>query len=410
VNTAFQQITCTASTGSAVTPAKSETLISVQVLRALAALGVTIFHLRPYFGINLGIRDVLPTYLSVGAAGVHVFFVISGFVILHSSAKLIGQPGSSREFFVRRCIRIVPLYWGVSLVVLLHTLVQHGASALPRSAIASFAFIPAARSNGLMYPIVVPGWTLNFEMFFYVVFALGLLYRRNSVAFGVSAFCASISAFFAGIVVLSALTGPLPQPFAFWTNAMILEFVVGMFLALIYRKGFTVSGWVSVSLIGIGIIILGFSASGCLHVPRGTMWAAAAALIVSGAVLGPKLDARRAIWRPLNLLGDASYSLYLVHGYAFGIPLRVFRHAVDPIAAPWMYASLIVVTAVAAAIAVHLFIERPITRALFQLWSHQDVTKMREANLSRGSAACVAVGRLATVSWARFGDRPFKAA
>jgi exopolysaccharide production protein ExoZ len=366
-----------------VLPAKSDTLISVQVLRAVAALAVTIFHLRPYFGINFGIRDALPGFLSVGAAGVHMFFVISGFVIVYSSAKLLNRPDSSREFFVRRCIRIVPLYWGMSLILLWHGLLVHGTIASPRSIVASFAFIPTPRSNGLMYPLVVVGWTLNYEMFFYSVFALGLMFLRNLVVAGVSAF-------FVAIVVLSALAGPLPQPFAFWTSAIILEFVTGMLLAVAYRSGIALAGWGAGSLIFLGLIGLGLSSYDWHYVPRGMAWGAASTLIVAGAVLGPRLDASRIAWKPLNLLGDASYSLYLIHPFAFAVPRWCFPRLVDPIANPCTYASLIVLSAVLVAIAMHLLVEKPVTLALTRLWSSRMEPNMA-ANLMRPSSGVSAL-------------------
>jgi peptidoglycan/LPS O-acetylase OafA/YrhL len=66
----------------------------------------------------------------------------------------------------------------------------------------------------------------------------------------------------------------------------------------------------------------------------------------------------------LSFLGDASYSLYLVHPLAITLPRRLFPYVVNPATSPWLYAGLLVIIAVGAAVAVHLIFERPITRYL----------------------------------------------
>jgi len=350
---------------------KPETLVSVQALRALAALAVMVFHLKPYFAIKFGIRDPFPSCLLIGAAGVDVFFVLSGFIITLSSEKLFSRPGSSLEFLARRCIRIIPLYWAISLVLLCDLLFMHGLFALDLPAIASFAFIPIPRSNGLLYPLLVAGWTLNYEMYFYVIFSLAIIFRRN-----VAIMC--VSAFLIATVTLSTVLGHLPQPFAFWSSPLVLEFVAGMILAWAYSSRINLTARVSIPLIGIGLIAFALSLYGLDRLPRFIAWGLPATLVVAGTALGPKPNASRTTWKVLILLGDASYSLYLVYPLGFAVPHWFFPELIDPSIMPLTYASLMMLIAVGVSIAVHLFIEKPIRLALTRFWCRRFETPRGE--------------------------------
>jgi hypothetical protein len=140
-------------------------LLNLHLLRALAALAVVYFHATSEAGLNLPIN--------IGGHGVDVFFVISGFIIAYIGAR------TPERFFVRRLIRIVPFYWAATLAVFAAaTLAPH----LLRSTrtdvvqlLCSLFFIPRETAYAGTVPTLVLGWSLNYEMYFYVVFALALV-------------------------------------------------------------------------------------------------------------------------------------------------------------------------------------------------------------------------------------------
>jgi exopolysaccharide production protein ExoZ len=109
-----------------------------------------------------------------GGGGVDIFFVISGFIMVYTTQSHHVGPFS---FFVNRVVRIVPIYWLLTLAVFtLAVIAPHllGATrAAPSELLKSLLFIPFAKSNGAVQPILFLGWTLNYEMFFYMLFALG---------------------------------------------------------------------------------------------------------------------------------------------------------------------------------------------------------------------------------------------
>ena len=144
-------------------------------------------------------------YLNVGAAGVDLFFIISGFVMVYSSEPLFGSSRGAIYFFCHRIIRIVPLYWIVTaLALILATMHGFGGMYPLHMIVGSFLFIPMLRPEGVMQPLVAQGWTLNYEMFFYVIFAMACTAPRQ-IAVGIT------SAALVLAVLFGRLYTPLPD-------------------------------------------------------------------------------------------------------------------------------------------------------------------------------------------------------
>jgi exopolysaccharide production protein ExoZ len=122
-------------------------------------------------------------------------------------------------------------------------------------------------------------------------------------------------------------------------------------------------------IIGVSLLI---ASDRWLEVPRAIALGLPSALIVGGLALADYTAKTGPAERALSFLGDASYSLYLVHPLAITLPRKLFPHFIDPATSPWLYAGLLVVTVLIAAVFVHLLFERPITRFLQRrIASHQ---------------------------------------
>jgi peptidoglycan/LPS O-acetylase OafA/YrhL len=298
----------------------------------------------------------------LGAAGVDLFFVISGFVMVYSSESLFGRRDSPRKFFLRRLARIAPLYWAVTLAIILYIYAVHGRVLwdiyTPGSLIASFLFWPYPRVDGFAFPVHLLGWTLNFEMFFYAVFAAVIVLPRR----------AAVPAICVAFLIFAAIGRAyvLPLPFLFWGNLIILEFCYGMLIAHAYREGFRLTPAAALTL-GIAACA-GYAV---MHDPpqawgewRALFWGLPGAALVASCALS------ESTWRPgpagrfFGLLGDASYSLYLVHPLAFPLMRWTIGRWFDFSGVPWLYAAIAWVAAIAASIVCYLVFERPITRAL----------------------------------------------
>ncbi len=255
-------------------------------------------------------------------AGVDIFFVISGFVIVHASASLFGVARGPLVFLRRRLARIVPLYWIVSsgflLILLLDRHEIHGDIGSPLYCFASYFFIPMMRPDGMVQPAYGLGWTLNYEMFFYLVFTPFLLLTRYKAVAGAVA-----------LLGLFVLTGQLMHfhnvQFSYWSNLIILEFCAGMMIALVFARGVRLPEWLRPLLIVVAVIALHFNAGRTLEW-RALAFGAPATLMVGAACLGRSPAVLNTLERWLVRLGDASYAMYLIHPFVIRSFSILWRH------------------------------------------------------------------------------------
>jgi exopolysaccharide production protein ExoZ len=159
------------------------TFEGVQLLRFFAAFLVLLTHATFYVATRI---DSSVAIWNDGAQGVPIFFVISGFVMALSARPLVDESGGYRHFIRLRLIRIVPLYWAVNALKIA-TLIVFPVSIFGNpdflNILLSLVFIPSRNADGAIETFYGVGWTLNFEMFFYAVFALALFLRARILWF-----------------------------------------------------------------------------------------------------------------------------------------------------------------------------------------------------------------------------------
>ena len=153
----------------------------LQALRAIAAWLVVADH--ALIDVNHGELQNPATSVAwaIGNVGVYIFFVISGFIMVHISWDDFGRRGAAPNFLRRRIIRIVPLYWLATIAALVFHRVSatHGAHAGWSELVRSLLFIPYRDEDVGWAPILRQGWTLNYEMMFYAIFTVALSFRRQ---------------------------------------------------------------------------------------------------------------------------------------------------------------------------------------------------------------------------------------
>jgi peptidoglycan/LPS O-acetylase OafA/YrhL len=319
-----------------------------------------------HFQFDLGryahARDALPD-LSLGNAGVDLFFVISGFVIVYASEPLFGRPGAPLRFFTHRAIRIVPLYWLVTTlyIAMAFGIPHFGKDYSLATVVASYLFVPLRGVDGYVEPVVGQGWTLNYEMLFYVVFTFAVWApRRIAVALAATVLLAA--------VIAGQIAAPASATLVFWSNPIVVEFLLGMAIALAYRDGVRLPQPVAVVIMIAGFTLLALG-NYAVHVSdqRLIMFGLPAALVVAGATFGA-FSLHATGWTLLAVVGDASYALYLFHSFAVrGVLMLAARTGLDVARHPWPYLAAAVIGAIAIAVAVHYTFERPVTRLLRRL-------------------------------------------
>ena len=338
-------------------------VLNLQALRGVAAAMVVAHHCKDLF------HQSVPAFQDVqlGAAGVDVFFVLSGVVITLSASDSI----HAKDFMLRRIVRVVPMYWIALLPIGLFLLV--GLSPLGVSAqdgtivnyLKSMFFVPFERSHGAIMPLLGVGWTLNYEMFFYLVFAMSLFLPLQFRA-------AATVGFISGLVLIGIVQKPEQTFPFFYTNPILLEFVAGVLLARWWLKtdGQKIHASVGFCVLGAGVLLLllmaqpeGFDQ---LAPTRVLFFGVPAILIVLGALLLHRSEVRveRPFWA---LMGAASYSVYLFHPILLQIIEKAALAAGFERSNVWEMSVLAIVgfvTSIAVGTFIHLRIELPVTRWL----------------------------------------------
>lgn len=272
---------------------KRKTYGSIQVLRAIAAYAVVLFHLK---------------VLRIGYTGVDLFFVISGYIM-----GMVAIRETPLKFAYRRLTRIVPLYWMATLALCVLSLVpglMRTFSFDMASLFKSLAFIPYFDRNGDFYPLLVPGWTLNFEIFFYLVFALAMLTpwpRRATVLV------------LAVLVAAGLILTPQSAPLQVYTNPLVLEFAAGLALSLLAARVSRLAGLASLMA---GCLALAAMVAGITMPGDGLQRVLVAGLPCACVLLGVTSLEQEGFFPSLPLLvylGDISYSLYLTHGFVLPV-------------------------------------------------------------------------------------------
>ncbi len=340
--------------------AAARQLRSVQILRAIAALFVVAFHATVLWHDRFD-PSVRPW--QEGNAGVDLFFVISGFIMVWSSTRLVGLADGWWRFLVLRLVRITPMYW-LATAAKLAAVAAFPAMALHTrptgwNIAASFLFLPARDGAGVVRPVLDVGWTLSFEMLFYLAFAAALYVRVKPWRV--------VAPAMAVLALLSLLVRPdWPAP-ATLANPIVLEFVMGLAVGQALLAGTRAPpAWACLALAAAGIAGLAFVPT---HTPwsRAVIWGLAATLTLGASVLSePRIG--RFMPRLAVRIGEASYSLYLTHGFV--LPAIGIAAARSGLHGQVLGAALIggsLVTSTAIALAIYRFVEVPITSWLRHL-------------------------------------------
>jgi exopolysaccharide production protein ExoZ len=328
------------------------TLRALQILRFIAAAMVLEFHAINY-GMQLaGITDDIP-YSGLGAAGVDIFFVLSG-AIIYLNAFAGRRPTG---FLRRRYLRVAPIYYVVTLAWLPFAPIAGQPHTTLANFAATFLFWPAWTQ--MAYPALGIGWTLCFEMLFYMSAALVLCTRWMLIP---------LLLIFVGCWwARESVSWPI---FQFLGNPMVIEFALGVLVAALWKPKAAAPAWFGAFFIGLGVAgLMIFSHYGTLvdgyrsltaevSGVRVFLWGIPSALIVLGA-LAIEPYAKRPFLNSLVYLGDASYSIYLVHFPLILVVTRYLQAREVFISLP-ISLSVFLVVGLGASVAVYQWIERPI--------------------------------------------------
>lgn len=328
---------------------------SIEAARGVAALLVVFHHAermisQPRF---FGPGKLPGDYLANLNVGVDFFFVLSGFIITWVHWNDIGTKGRLANYARKRLLRIYPPYWGIVIPLILLYLAFPDAGKPsqrdPLNIVLSLVLLP-----NTVQPVLGVAWTLTYEIFFYVLFALailkGFIALRGMLAWAV-------------LIVAAHFVPNVPFPISFMLSPFNLEFIMGVGTAAYLRKHrVPMPGLLAISS-AIGFLAVVFLAP---HIQEDALRARLVfGTLAAGFVLGA-VEYERA--RPLNLgkpvllMGAASYAVYLVHPVALSFGTHAITRMIPtgPVAAMW----IIAIFAAAAGVVYHLLAEPLLTKAV----------------------------------------------
>jgi len=339
--------------GASAGPRRSASVETIQFLRFLAAMAVVLFH--GHQASTAHTYQWLGYWFDMGAAGVHVFFVISGFVIMHTSygAKDEGMP--TARFLLKRFVRIFPIYWLCCVAYVAYQNTLGTGYDLPFwTWIGAIFLMPGDSSR-----IIGPGWTLSFELFFYLSFATILRLRAlTAVTLLTGMFIATIAlGFFIRFPGLLRISH----------NPLILEFIAGCWLAYFYnhiRFGTFALGVASVctgALLFVAGALIDYRS-----IPLFLVWGIPSVFIVAGALMMEQSGKLSSSVRRLGGLGDSSYALYLIHVLIIAITLDLGLRSIVPLPPSQAIGVTLVLAVICGVLAALIFkyIETPLLRWL----------------------------------------------
>jgi len=364
-----------------------QTYTGIQALRFVAAMLVVLAHSTAMVNERMHL-DMFKW--RAGWSGVDIFFVISGFVMTISSGGLTQRVDGWKIFITRRLIRIVPLYW-VATTIKLATILVLPSLALDSplelwNTIASYLFFPTFDDKSLLAaPLLKVGWTLNYEMLFYVIFTIALFLGKSPLKF--------TAVIFALAVAINIFSTP-SVPFIYgFLEPILMEFVMGMLVAKLCLRVNTINAVVNIearhgaknfidkllqyisttkvsAIIGAVAVLASFIIMfNCAQQPmwwRWAYWGLPSMVIVAVIALWePAL--RKVIPKLLATLGDSSYSLYLFH--TFTVPLLGTLMLKLKLVQPTLALAACIVISPIACLAIYNWFELPMTTRLKRLAS-----------------------------------------
>lgn len=326
-------------------------MISIQILRGLAAFFVVLYHV-----VKKGVfAGTFPSnFFEFGQFGVEIFFIISGFIMSYITS---GKDVHLFSFMVKRGVRILPMYWLFSTIALCALIaipnLAFTHTELPPGFVSSYLLIPLPDRS----PLLMVGWTLSYELLFYFVFALTARISGRPIA--------------SVLAVLWGLSFVVPEDFyaRFFFNDFWAEFLVG---TLLFKMADKKAGLLAVGAVAL-IVFLIFDWVGLPD--RRSIYFGLPAVTVFSIVIGLEGYIRNlhstVIVPALKFLGDSSYSLYLSHFFSLNLAyLAIYK--ILKLKGWWGGAVFMILAVIASVVAgglIHVLIEKRILHALRNMGS-----------------------------------------
>lgn len=326
-------------------------LNNLQVLRGISAILVCCFHFKNDF--NIGNHTFGNLLFSKGSIGVPIFFVISGFIMVYTTKKINFKSPTiqiCKDFLLKRIIRIIPLYFLLTIawILLGGTISYYFSGEGWVRLYKSFLFIPTKS-----FPVLYLGWSLNYEVFFYLIFAISFFFKQYRYYF--------VLLFFIILLFFNSTLGTHSDWFKMITSPINLYFLFGILLGIFIEKikapSIVVYAFICFSLISFALFMMD------VFFQNGYLAYVIVFILVFSFLLA---DFNLKIIPPkfLIFLGDISYSIYLTHPFTE----IFFRHFKVEGLLNYIYFPFKILIIIIVATLTYYLIEKKITQKLSKIF------------------------------------------
>lgn len=331
---------------------RPQKLAGIQALRGIASLAVILYHVARHMD-QVTASPLMMRFFQPGHAGVDLFFVLSGFIILHVHRTDIGQPDRLRRYARQRFQRLMPIYW-IALGLTALALIAAGNAVSPGAFLWSASLLPTAQE-----PLLGIAWTLQHELLFYMLFALLIFSRQLGVA---------LLLLWTGWIMLAALGLVAVAAPDRITNLYNLEFLAGMGAAALLSSG-RITAPRMMTMAGATLLL-----TACVAESAGWLdgygalarlaYGLPSALLIAGLAAWEQVRGM-AVPAPLRALGEASYSLYLFQFLGLSATWQVWQLlGLDAAAMPVLCFLVLAVAALIAGLVMSHLVEQPLLARL----------------------------------------------
>lgn len=286
---------------------QNKKLQNLQILRGISALLVCCFHARKFLNGDIKFGEIL--FIN-GSIGVPIFFIISGFIMVYTTKELSSDPLKNvKDFLFKRIIRVAPLYYILTILFLIITNSVNFINDGIIRVLKVFLFMPIGN-----FPPLYVGWTLNFEMFFYLIFGISLMFKKKRYIFLYSVFAILIfiiPLINNGFVLLNSKNGYAVKTYLdLISHPLLLQFLFGVFLGNILAK-FRLNDFAIKLGVILSVLIFGLYYFNLFKFLLSDL--IICGLLVFSIILLDLSNIKFTKPKPLIYFGDISYSIYLVH-------------------------------------------------------------------------------------------------
>lgn len=324
-------------------------IVSLQTLRAMAAIFVFLYHVSAHFGTS-ALGDFWRLFRH-GYCGVDIFFVLSGFILSLSSESRIHNNSAWVTFGALRLIRIYPTYWlFLCCPVFVTVFLSRYGHQIPQvknlTPTDLFELLLLLPNHPRVSQVT---WTLSYELYFYLIFLTRWLHRQAPAA----------------LLIVLASAGAMGFR-SFFTSSFLLEFLLGMFAYQFWRvrrPSFKL-GFILVAT-GTAMIITSCVYGGDSLRAWRVQWFGFAAFLLVLGLASIEFPAESRLVRMVSAAGDASYVFYLIHSPLVSVGCRYIRNTFDSDSGLFLLGPVfLLLFTQATAIILHVRIERPILSRL----------------------------------------------